>query len=160
RRDMDGAMRPVPRHRGVAGPLSGSDCRPGARFGWGAVQIPGQLTGCGFGACRGSRVGRLILHRAAAGAGRPPGRRCRIVTPGTPQPIITVTSSAHIDFVGILFILWGLLTTLIGLSTLALGIGAVAIIASAARTGGAQVAAGVTAAAFTALALITIAWGA
>jgi len=71
-----------------------------------------------------------------------------------------VTSSSHIDFVGILFVLWGLLTTLIGLSTLALGIGAVAIIASAARTGGAQVAAGVTAAAFTALALIAIVWGA
>jgi hypothetical protein len=70
-----------------------------------------------------------------------------------------VTSSSHIDFVGILFMLWGLLTMLIGLSTLALGIGAVAIIASAARTGGAQVAAGVTAAAFMALGLIAIAWG-
>lgn len=55
--------------------------------------------------------------------------------------------------------LWGLLTALVGVSTLALGIGAVAIIVSAARTGSAQVAAGVTAAAFTALALIAIAWG-
>jgi len=67
---------------------------------------------------------------------------------------------AHVDFVGILFIVWGLLTTLVGVSTLALGIGAVALIASAVRGGGSDLAAGVTAAAFTALAIIAIVWGA
>jgi hypothetical protein len=66
----------------------------------------------------------------------------------------------QVDFVGILFIVWGLLTTLVGVSTLALGIGAVAVIASAARGGGVDVAAGVTAAAFTALAIIAMVWGA
>ena len=67
---------------------------------------------------------------------------------------------SHVDFVGILFVVWGLLTTLVGVSTLALGIGAVALIASAARGGAGQVAAGPTAAAFTALAVIAILWGA
>ena len=67
--------------------------------------------------------------------------------------------SAHADLVGLLFIIWGLLTTLVGLSTLALGIGAVALIASAGRGGGGQVAAGITAAAFTTLAVIAIVWG-
>jgi hypothetical protein len=66
----------------------------------------------------------------------------------------------QVDLVGILFIVWGLLTTLVGVSTLALGIGAVALIASAARGGGGDLAAGVTAAAFTALAIIAIVWGA
>jgi hypothetical protein len=66
----------------------------------------------------------------------------------------------HVDFLGVLFIVWGLLTTLVGLSTLALGVGAVALITSASHGGGGgQVAAGITAAAFTALALIAIAWG-
>ena len=67
--------------------------------------------------------------------------------------------SAHADLVGLLFIIWGVLTTLVGLSTLALGIGAVALIASAGRGGGGQVAAGITAAAFTTLAVIAIVWG-
>jgi hypothetical protein len=67
---------------------------------------------------------------------------------------------ARVDLVGVLFILWGLLTTLIGLSTLALGIGAVALIASGASSGGGQFAASITAATFTALALIAILWGA
>ena len=67
---------------------------------------------------------------------------------------------AHLDFLGILFIIWGLLTTLVGVSTLALGVAAVALIASASRGGGAgEFAAGVTAAAFTTLAIIAIAWG-
>jgi hypothetical protein len=66
----------------------------------------------------------------------------------------------HVDFVGVLFIVWGLLTTLIGVSTLALGVGAVALITSARRGGGGgQFAAGLTAAAFTALAMIAILWG-
>ena len=68
--------------------------------------------------------------------------------------------ATHVDFVGLLFMVWGLLTTLVGLSTLALGIGAVALIASANRGGGGQMAAGLTAAAFTTLAIIAILWGA
>jgi hypothetical protein len=68
---------------------------------------------------------------------------------------------AHVDFVGVLFIVWGLLTTLVGVSTLALGVGAVALIAQASRGGaGGQVAAGLTAAIFTTLAVIAIIWGA
>jgi hypothetical protein len=66
--------------------------------------------------------------------------------------------SIHIALVGALFVVWGALTTLIGVSTLALGIGAVALIASGAVREG-QFAAGITAAAFTTLALIAILWG-
>ena len=68
--------------------------------------------------------------------------------------------TAHVDFVGVLFIVWGLLTTLVGVSTLALGVAAVALIATAGRGGGGQVAAGLTAAIFTTLAIIAIVWGA
>jgi hypothetical protein len=53
-----------------------------------------------------------------------------------------------------------LLTALVGVSTLALGVGAVALIASAGRSEGGQVAAGLTAAIFTLLAIIAIGWGA
>jgi len=68
---------------------------------------------------------------------------------------------SSVDVVGILFILWGLLTTLVGLSTLALAIGAVALIASGAPAGGGgQFAAGFMAAAFTVLAIMAILWGA
>lgn len=67
--------------------------------------------------------------------------------------------AAHIDFLGVLFIVWGLLTTLVGVSTLALGIGAVALITSASPSEGGHVAAGVTAALFTVLAIIAIVWG-
>jgi hypothetical protein len=66
-------------------------------------------------------------------------------------------SAIHVDFVAGLFIVWGVLTTLIGLSTLALGVGAVAVLASSGRQ--ASFAAGLTAAAFTALAIIAIIWG-
>jgi hypothetical protein len=69
--------------------------------------------------------------------------------------------ATQLEFLGVLFIVWGLLTTLIGLSTLALGIGAVAIITSAGRGGASgQVAASVTAAIFMLLAIIAILWGA
>jgi len=68
--------------------------------------------------------------------------------------------ASQVDFLGILFIVWGLLTTLVGVSTLALGIGAVALIASASRGSGGEFAAGFTAFAFTALAIIAIVWGA
>jgi hypothetical protein len=68
--------------------------------------------------------------------------------------------ASHVDFVGVLFIIWGLLTTLVGLSTLALGIGAVALIVAASRGGGGgQVAASMTVAVFTTLAAIAIIWG-
>ena len=63
----------------------------------------------------------------------------------------------HVDFLGVLFIVWGLLTTVIGLSTLALGVGAAALIASSDRP--ASFAAGFTAAAFTTMAIIAILWG-
>ena len=66
----------------------------------------------------------------------------------------------HVDFVGILFIIWGVLTALVGLSTLALGVAAVSLITSAARGGsGGQFAATLTAAAFTTLAIIALIWG-
>ena len=66
---------------------------------------------------------------------------------------------SHVDFVGVLFIVWGLLTTLIGVSTLALGAAAAALIASSRDGGGSSFAAGLTAAIFTALAIIAILWG-
>jgi hypothetical protein len=67
---------------------------------------------------------------------------------------------SHVDFAGILFIVWGLLTALVGVSTLALGVGAAALITSAAGGSGGQVAAGLTAVVFTTLAVIAIVWGA
>ena len=63
----------------------------------------------------------------------------------------------HVDFLGVLFVVWGLLTMTIGLSTLALGVGAVALIASGGRP--ASFAASFTAAAFTTLAILAIVWG-
>ena len=66
--------------------------------------------------------------------------------------------ATHVDFVGVLFIVWGVLTALVGLSTLALGVGAASLAASANRAGG-QVAAGLTAVAFIMLAVIAIVWG-
>jgi hypothetical protein len=58
----------------------------------------------------------------------------------------------------VFFMLWGLLTILIGASTLALGVAAAALIDSAAQAGG-SLAAGVTAATFTTLALMAVLWG-
>jgi hypothetical protein len=66
--------------------------------------------------------------------------------------------NTHVDFVGVLFIVWGLLIALIGVSTLALGIGAVAVIATS-QSGGSQMAATLTAGLFLALAIIAILWG-
>ena len=63
----------------------------------------------------------------------------------------------HVDLLGVLFIVWGLLTTVVGLSTLALGVGAAALIASSGRP--ASFAASFTAAAFTTLAIFAIIWG-
>ena len=67
--------------------------------------------------------------------------------------------AAHVDFVGVLFIAWGLLTALVGVSTLALSVGAIALVAQSNRSGG-QVAAGVTLVLFITLAVIAIVWGA
>jgi len=64
----------------------------------------------------------------------------------------------HVDLVGILFIIWGLLTALVGVSTLALGIGGASIIRSAGDTG--HVAASVVVALLLTLAVIAIGWGA
>ena len=63
--------------------------------------------------------------------------------------------ATHVDFVGVLFIVWGVLTALVGLSSLALGVGAASLATSANRAGG-HVAAGLTAAAFIAVAVIAI----
>jgi hypothetical protein len=64
----------------------------------------------------------------------------------------------HVDFVSILFVVWGALVAVIGVSTLALGVGAASLATSAARGG--HVAAGLTAAVFITLAVIAILWGA
>ena len=66
---------------------------------------------------------------------------------------------AQVDFVGVLFMVWGLLTALIGLSTLALSVGAVALMHPT-EFGGSQFAAGLTVAVFITLAVIAILWGA
>lgn len=64
----------------------------------------------------------------------------------------------HVDLAGVLFIVWGALITLIGLSTLALGLAATSLAAS--PSAGGQFAASVIAATFTTLAVIAILWGA
>ena len=65
--------------------------------------------------------------------------------------------TTHVDFVAILFIVWGALTALVGLSTLALGVGAASLATSANSSG--HVAAGLTAAAFITIAVIAILLG-
>jgi hypothetical protein len=67
--------------------------------------------------------------------------------------------TSHVDLLGTLFIIWGLLTTLVGVSTLALGVTAAALITSTNPHGGGELAAGLTAAVFTTLAIIAIVWG-
>jgi hypothetical protein len=58
-----------------------------------------------------------------------------------------------------LFVIWGGLTMLIGVSTLALGIGAISLITSSVHGTGSGVAARITAGAFMSLAVIAILWG-
>lgn len=65
----------------------------------------------------------------------------------------------HVNLTAALFIIWGVLTTLVGLSTLALGVAATALATSAA-VHGRQFAAGFLAATFTTLAILAIVWGA
>jgi len=67
--------------------------------------------------------------------------------------------ASHVELVGVLFVIWGGLTMLIGLSTLALGIGAVSLIMSTVHPNASGVAARITAGAFMSLALIAIFWG-
>ena len=66
--------------------------------------------------------------------------------------------TTHVEFVAILFVVWGALTAIVGVSTFALGIGAASLATS--DNGSAQVAAGLTAGAFITLAFIAILWGA
>lgn len=68
--------------------------------------------------------------------------------------------ASHVDLVGVLFMVWGGLTILIGASTLALGMAAAALVSSAAEAGRSQFAAGLTAATFTVLAALAMLWGA
>jgi hypothetical protein len=76
-----------------------------------------------------------------------------------PQIRESLRSTTHVDLVGVFFMLWGLLTILVGASTLALGVAAAALINASGREGG-GLAAGVTAAAFTVLAIMAVLWGA
>ena len=77
--------------------------------------------------------------------------------PQTPEPR---SADSHVDLVGVLFMVWGGLTILIGASTLALGMAAASLISAAAAAGRGQFAASLTAATFTVFALIAIIWGA
>jgi hypothetical protein len=65
----------------------------------------------------------------------------------------------HVDLVGVLFMVWGGLTILIGASTLALGMAAASLISAAAEAGRGQFAAGLTAATFTLFAVLAVLWG-
>jgi hypothetical protein len=62
----------------------------------------------------------------------------------------------HVKLASALFVIWGGLTILIGLSTLALGVGAAALMSS---SGTNQLVAGLTAAAFMTLGFVAILWG-
>jgi hypothetical protein len=66
--------------------------------------------------------------------------------------------TSHVDFVGVLFILWGALLALLGTSILVLSVGAAALVAS--NGGGGSVAAGLAVAIFMTLAFIAMTWGA
>jgi hypothetical protein len=66
----------------------------------------------------------------------------------------------HVDFLASLFVLWGVLTMLVGLATMALAVGASALIeADHDGAQGGQLAAGLVATAFLALAVIALVWG-
>jgi hypothetical protein len=80
---------------------------------------------------------------------------CRPESSDSAIPLMSLRS--RISLLGVLFMVWGVLTILVGASTLALGVAAAALINSAGGTGG--FAAGLTAATFTVLAIIAILWG-
>ena len=66
----------------------------------------------------------------------------------------------HVDFLGVLYLIWGGLTGLLGLSMLALAAGAAMIVVSAAPADeGTRAAAGVTAATFGLVAFVALVWG-
>jgi hypothetical protein len=70
-----------------------------------------------------------------------------------------LNSTTRIDLVGVLFVLWGALSALIGASMLALGIGAATLVEPESRSGGGQIAAAFFAASFITLAVLAIIWG-
>lgn len=65
--------------------------------------------------------------------------------------------TAHVDFLGALFVVWGMLTATLGVSTLLLGVGAAHLVASSEPDD--RLAAGLVAGALFAMALIAILWG-
>lgn len=67
---------------------------------------------------------------------------------------------SQVDLVGVLYLVWGGLTVLIGASTLALGMAAASLITAAAQAGRGQFAASLTAATFSIFAVIAMIWGA
>jgi len=95
-----------------------------------------------------------VHPRVPAAAG---GRSLLVKAPHTPDPR---SAESHVDLVGVLFMVWGGLTILIGASTLALGMAAASLISAAAEAGRGQFAASLTAATFTIFALIAMIWGA
>jgi len=86
-----------------------------------------------------------------------PAARSNSGSKSSNPPVLTSINSP-VDLVGVFFMLWGVLPLLIGASTIALGVAAAALIDSAAQSGG-SLAAGVTAATFTTLALMAVLWG-
>jgi hypothetical protein len=69
--------------------------------------------------------------------------------------------ASHIDLLGILFIVWGALTVVVGVSMFALGVSALALFSSTTTPdGGAVFALGLASAAFLTLAAIAMLWGA
>jgi hypothetical protein len=78
----------------------------------------------------------------------------------TPRPADPDAAATHVNLAASLFVVWGALTILIGVSTLALGLAAASLVSAAAEAGRSQFAAGLTAAAFTVLALLAVIWGA
>jgi hypothetical protein len=67
---------------------------------------------------------------------------------------------SQVDLVGVLYLVWGGLTVLIGASTLALGMAAASLITASAEAGRGQFAASFTAATFSIFAVIAMIWGA
>src|SRR5581483_5484871 len=144
RRNVDRAVLRMPRHRRLALP----PCRPRhparARGRRRNLPLPAQQT-----------RGRIRARRSPRGHSPR-----RVAARRNSESLESRAVKVHVDFVAVLFIVWGALTTLIGLSMLLLGIGAAAIISTSSRAGGPQVAASLTAAAFTTLAIIALMWGA
>jgi hypothetical protein len=84
-------------------------------------------------------------------------RRLSVVKPSITEE--SRSAESHVDLTGVLFVVWGGLTILIGASTLALGIAAAALLVSG-HGGRGQLAASFTAIAFIVLSLLALLWGA